>query len=205
MPVCRRGVGDRRRAKEEHVTTVPVQRAGRIYLTGFMGSGKTTVGPILANTIGYDFIDLDDAVESWTGLSVASIFRERGEEGFRGIERDVLRSLSLRERIVVALGGGALTDAGSLAIASTTGIVVYLHSSLEQIVSRLKRKSDRPLLLADDGLPLNDRALRERIGLLLESREPTYRRADIIVDTDGSKLGLTVDAIVRKLAPYLPR
>lgn len=187
------------------MTTVPVQRAGRIYLTGFMGSGKTTVGPILANTIGYDFIDLDDAVESGTGLSVASIFRERGEEGFRGIERDVLRSLSLRERIVVALGGGALTDAGSLAIASTTGIVVYLHSSLEQIVSRLKRKSDRPLLLADDGLPLNDRALRERIGLLLESREPTYRRADIIVDTDGSKLGLTVDAIVRKLAPYLPR
>jgi shikimate kinase len=179
-------------------------RATRIYLTGFMGSGKSTIGPILANTIGYSFVDLDAAVEAATGLPVSTIFQEQGERGFRLAERHALEEASVRSGVVVALGGGALTSPLSLDIVHRTGILVYLRASPDEIWARLRHKRDRPLLMGEGGEPLTEEALRERIRLLLADREPAFREADVIVDTNGGRLGLTVDRIVRKLAPYLP-
>ena len=183
----------------------PHARPPRVYLTGFMGCGKSTVGPILANTLGYAYVDLDSAIESRSGKSIASLFGDSGEEEFRRIEQDVFRTVSAPSRIVVSLGGGALTDQATLAHARATGVLVYLQASIDDIVIRLRRKTDRPLLLSPNGEPLSDRAFRERVRALLAEREPVYRTADIIVDTAGSKLGLTVDHIARDLLPLLPR
>ena len=181
-----------------------LHRSSRIYLIGFMGCGKSTVGPFLAYAIGYDFADLDDEVESAAATSIAAVFRERGEAGFRLLERETLRALARREKIVVALGGGAPLDEETRGVMTATGVVVYLRSSLDDLFARLRKKSDRPLLLSDQGTVLDEEALRERIQSLLGKREPAYRCADIIVETDGVRLGLTVDTIVKRLSPHLP-
>lgn len=180
-------------------------RLSRVYLTGFMGSGKSTVGPILANTLGYAYCDLDAVIEARTGTTIMSLFRDRGEEEFRRIEQDAFRKESGPERIVVSLGGGALTDPGTMAHAKATGVLVYLQTPLDDIMLRLGRKADRPLLLAPDGAPLDEETLRERVHALLAAREPAYLTADIIVSTAGGNLGRTVDQLARELTRFLPR
>jgi shikimate kinase len=185
------------------MTTVPAHRSTLVYLTGFMGSGKSTIGPIVANTIGYEFVDLDGLIEADTGKTIAQIFREVGEPSFRALERRMLGTVTTRSRLVVALGGGVVTDPESLALVSSTGIMVYLRATAEDIAARLRRKTDRPLILGEGGVPLSDDALLERIRILLAEREPLYRTADITVESDSSRLGLTVDLVVRRLAPYL--
>ena len=186
------------------MTPRDARRGDRVFLTGFMGSGKSTIGPILANTIGYEFADLDELVEAAAGMTVAQIFREKGEEAFRALERRALAEAAARTRLVVALGGGVVTDPASLALVTSTGIMVYLRATPEDIAGRLRRKRDRPLILDEGGAPLGEEALRERIRSLLAQREPLYGRAEVIVDTDSSRLGLTVDMIVRRLTPLLP-
>jgi shikimate kinase len=186
------------------MTVRDVRRGERIYLTGFMGSGKSTIGPILANSIGYEFADLDALVEAGAGMTVAQIFREKGEEAFRAMERSVLAAVAARSRLVVALGGGVLTDPSNLALVTSTGIMVYLRATPEDIAGRLRRKRDRPLILGEGGAPLGEEALRDRIRTLLAEREGLYARAEIIVDTDSSRLGLTVDKVVHRLSPFLP-
>ena len=186
------------------MTVRDARRGDRVYLTGFMGSGKSTIGPILANSIGYEFADLDALVEAAAGMTVAQIFREKGEEAFRALERRALAEAAARTRLVVALGGGVVTDPASLALVTSTGIMVYLRATPEDIAGRLRRKRDRPLILDEGGAPLGEEALRERIRSLLAQREPLYGRAEVIVDTDSSRLGLTVDMIVRRLTPLLP-
>lgn len=186
------------------MTVRDARRGERVYLTGFMGSGKSTVGPILANTIGYEFADLDAVIEAGAGMTVAQIFRERGEPAFRDLERRAVASVAVRSRVVVALGGGVLLDPASLALVTGTGIMVYLRATPEDIAGRLRRKKDRPLILDGGGVPLGDEALLDRIRTLLAEREALYGAAEIIVDTDGTRLGLTVDRVVRRLTPFLP-
>ncbi len=182
----------------------PVERRrDRIYLTGFMGSGKSTIGPILANTIGYEFVDIDRAIEASQQMSVNAIFRQQGETGFRRIEQMMLLTYSAVPGLVIALGGGTLTDPDNLRLVLSTGIVIYLKISQDQIFHRLRHRTDRPLLAAADGMPLTDDQLRQRITSLYDLREPLYALADITVQTDESRLGLTVDHLVRRLAPLL--
>src|SRR5512140_1691574 len=109
------------------------RRKDRIYLTGFMGSGKSTIGPILANTIGYEFVDIDRAIEASQQMSVNAIFRQQGETGFRRIEQMMLLTYSAVPGLVIALGGGTLTDPDSLRLVLSTGIVIYLKISQDQI------------------------------------------------------------------------
>jgi shikimate kinase len=170
-----------------------------------MGSGKSTVGPILANTLGYTYCDLDAVIELRTGATIAALFRDRGEAEFRTLELENFRNESGAERVVIALGGGALTDPETMAHAKATGVLVYLQTPLDDIMLRLGKKTDRPLLLATDGAPLDDRALRDRVRALLAAREPAYLTADIIVSTAGGNLGRTVDQIARELSRFLPR
>jgi shikimate kinase len=170
-----------------------------------MGSGKSTIGPILANAIGFTFIDLDSVIESGAAMSIGELFRREGEQGFRKRERSALLVASKNSRVVIGLGGGALTDAGSLAIVRDTGIVIYLRLPAAVLTARLKGRHGRPLLEDNSGNPLPPVELNKRITTLLASREHLYMQAEIIVDTEGCTVGVTVDRIVRKLSAFLPQ
>jgi shikimate kinase len=177
------------------------RRADLIYLTGFMGSGKSTVGPILANSLGYASVDIDREIEERAGKSVSAIFKESGEEYFRNLERSVLTELSTRSGCVVSLGGGTVTNDANLHIVKTTGILVYLKVSDEQLTLRLKHKTDRPLLAS---LPAGAsiEVVRQHISALRERREPYYAQADVIVDIDGKRVGVTIDLIMQRLRRF---
>jgi len=185
--------------QHKKIATV-AERKDRIYLTGFMGCGKSTIGPILANTLGYDFVDVDRQIEQLEGRSINEIFSDKGEKHFRELERKVLMNVCGLPRTVVSLGGGTITVAENLELVLSTGLVVYLKITPDQLFHRLRHRSDRPLLRGEDGRQLNDDELRGRIQLLYEAREPLYARADVMILTDGTKLGLTVDSIVKRIS-----
>jgi shikimate kinase len=182
---------------------IEVVRGERIFLTGFMGSGKSTIGPILANTIGYEFVDIDKAIEQREGKTINEIFMERGESVFRSLERDLIITVSARDHVVVSLGGGTITDPENFRLISTSGIVVYLKATPEQIFKRLHNKRDRPVLTDVRGKLLSGEELRQRIQELYLKREPFYSRADVTVETSEKRVGITVDQIVKKLSPHL--
>ena len=171
-----------------------------IYLAGFMGSGKSTLAPILANTLGYTFIDIDLEIERAAGKTVSAIFHEHGEAYFRETEHEVLERVSKGARCVISLGGGTITTASNLAIAKSTGIMIYLKTDVNNIFHRMKHKTDRPVLQDSFGERLSDDELRKRITEILAAREPFYSQADITVETDDRRVGVTVDRIVRALA-----
>jgi shikimate kinase len=170
-----------------------------IYLTGFMGSGKSTIGPILANTIGYDFRDVDRTIETTANKTVSEIFANNGEGYFRELERRVIQEISNTHGCVVSLGGGTVTKGDNLSVIKASGVLVYLKADPQEIFHRLKFKADRPLLKGGEGTQLGDGELLQRITKLMEEREAFYGHADIIVNTAGKKIGQTVDEIVRKI------
>lgn len=182
---------------------IEVVRGERVFLTGFMGSGKSTIGPILANTIGYEFVDIDRAIEQREGKSINKIFSERGESYFRSLERELIITASARDHVVVSLGGGTIADPENFRLISASGIVVYLKATPEQIFKRLHHKLDRPVLTDNRGERLGDEELRMRIQELFLKREPFYSRADITVETDEKRVGVTVDQIVKKLSRHI--
>ena len=166
----------------------------RIYLTGFMGSGKTTVGRILANSIDYRFVDLDDAIESRAGRSIPRIFEMDGEGAFRDLERTALEETLAMDHLVVATGGGALTMRDAMDLAKSAGLVVYLAASPETIVARTQAESaTRPLLSPH----AND--LLTHVSSLLEQRLPHYRRAHLTVAVDDLDPQMIVREIRRGL------
>lgn len=168
----------------------------RIYLTGFMGSGKSTVGPLLAERSGYAFLDLDDAVAERAGRSVAAVFAESGEAAFRTFEAAALRTTGTLARTVVALGGGAVAADANLDWTLEHGTLVYLRLPADELARRLATAAaDRPLLQDPGGGPLAESALTERIATLLAGREPFYERAHVIVDAAGQTVEETVEAV----------
>ncbi len=179
-------------------------RNSRIFLTGFMGSGKSTIGPILANTIGFDFVDSDRLLEDREGKSVAEIFRETGEQYFRALEEALIAGLCRRERIVVSLGGGSLVNEHNLRNVATAGVLVYLRTDPRRLAQRLARKGNRPLLRDAEGERLSGERLLRRIEDLFNERESTYRNADFTFETTDIKVGITVDQIVKALSHILP-
>lgn len=146
----------------------------RIYLIGFMGAGKTTVGRLVAERLGWTFVDLDDAIERAEGRSVADIFRTAGETDFRGVESRQLREVSRNSRCVVALGGGTYVDAQNRACVEENGLSVYLEASLQTIQGRIDDDGSRPLFAGDVGT--QD---------LYHQREPLYRMAAVTINTDN--------------------
>ena len=170
-----------------------------IYLTGFMGSGKSTIAPILANTLGYSIIDLDSEIEKSVGKKISGIFDEKGETYFRDVERSLLINASLQHGCVVSLGGGTISNDENLRVVKSSGILVYLKTDLEHIVRRLRHKDDRPLLKSDEGSRLSESELRSRVKHLLTIREPYYNQADVTINTDNQRVGSTVDEVVRSI------
>lgn len=172
----------------------------RVFLTGFMGSGKSTVAPRLARGLGYDVCDLDDEITRHTGLSVPALFELYGEERFREEEREMLRRMADRSGIVVSLGGGTIVDPSNLAWCKEHGALVYLRGSAAFLASRLAvSKRDRPLLYDDDGKTLAPQALRKRVEGLLAERRAIYEQADITVNIDAVSVSNVVAAIRKGL------
>lgn len=144
-----------------------------IVLTGFMGTGKSTVGKKLAADLGWTFIDTDEEIEKVTGLKIPGIFKERGESAFREAERVMIRSLAQREHCVISTGGGTILDERNREVLSAGGYLITLHASLETVLKRVGDNRDRPLL----------QKTPSEIEVLWESRRPVYGRADYSVDT----------------------
>jgi shikimate kinase len=185
---------------EERVTKQSPDAKRIIFLIGFMGSGKSTIGPILANTMGYSFVDLDAAIELREGKKINEIFSEHGEQFFRSIERTLLEEIaSSADKTIISLGGGTIANDDALRYVKATGIVVYLKITEEQIYKRLHTKGDRPMLRDDNGNLLNGEPLMAKIRSLLDKRTPYYDQADIIMHTDDKKIGMTIDELTKQL------
>jgi len=165
----------------------------RIFLTGFMGSGKTTVGPTLARRLGYGFIDTDEELVKQTGLSIAEIFSAQGEKEFRRLERAMIVSLFKQANVVIALGGGALVSSSNRQDVFSQGTVIYLKAGIETLAARLQA-TDRPLVKQYQG-----EALVKRIRDLLAERESTYAQSHYTIVTDGKSRGALVEEMMEKL------
>jgi len=175
----------------------------RFYLTGFMTSGKSTIGPILANVLGWDFYDLDKSIEEEYNKTIVEIFDEFGEEKFRKIENEFLTRYSKLDEVVIALGGGTIASDENIELMQKTGKIIYLRATPEMIYKRIKNKTDRPLFrdLVLSGNKPED--FIKRITDLLSKREKYYNKADIILDTDNRPVGITVDKLAKLVKRYI--
>lgn len=173
-----------------------------IYLTGFMGSGKTTIGHILANKIGWDFLDLDKLIETETGKKISGIFQEEGEEYFRQLESEYLKKISHYQQHIVSLGGGTIAFFDNLNILKNSGRIVYLKTSPEKVYARLRFKTDRPVLKMQEENDDKNKILT-RIADLMEKREIYYSQADIIFRTDNLPMGKAVDLLAKMINKYI--
>lgn len=167
-----------------------------IYLTGFMASGKSTIGPILANALGWNFYDLDRLVEEAAGKTVRNIFEELGEEHFRKLETTTLKKTSKLENYIIALGGGTVANNLNIEIIKASGFLIYLESSPEETYKRLRYKRDRPALLFDGEEEPTRAEFLERIKFLLKKRIDYYEHADLKINTDNIPVGKTVDKLI---------
>ncbi|MEE9905712.1 MAG: shikimate kinase [Chlorobium sp.] len=174
-----------------------------IFLTGFSGSGKSTIGPLLANSLGYEFIDLDQAIEQSAGKSITRIFAEEGEPAFRLLELKTLQKLAGKTEMVVSLGGGVLERDECFSFIRENGTLIYLKSTPGALAKRLCHKTDRPLLLGDNGTRLSREEIERKITIILEKRETRYSAAELTVQTDTKRIGSTVEELTRKINRYI--
>jgi shikimate kinase len=140
-----------------------------IVLIGFMGSGKSTVGRMLARQLRFRFLDTDKLVEQRAGMSISEIFAEHGEAHFRERETAVLESLRGVRRHILATGGGIVTVPGNIPLLRSLGLVVLLKADPEEIYRRVSRNSERPLLRVEDP--------RRRVMDMMAARQPLYEGA----------------------------
>lgn len=164
----------------------------RVVLVGFMGSGKSTVGRLLARRLGWTFLDLDEEIEARACMSVEDLFRTRGEEAFRALERDAGAEALTRSATVLAPGGGWSLEPGRLQQLPAGTLTVWLKVSPETAVRRATGHGRvRPLLAGPDPV--------ERARGLLGQREPVYARAALQLDTERASPGALVEAIVEHM------
>ena len=164
-----------------------------IVLTGFMGTGKTCVGKILADMLGWPFCDVDSEVEQAIGMSIAAYFAAQGETAFRDREQEAVERICRRTGQVIATGGGVVLRQQNIDRLKQAGVVVCLTASEQEIVARTANDIGRPLLNRPDRLQV----IRE----LLAERLPQYRQADIWLDTDGKcaqEMAAELERILRR-------
>lgn len=160
-----------------------------LYLVGFMGTGKSSVGKKMAERLKRRFIDLDDLIELKAKKRISDIFAEDGEPYFRKLEKNTLREISLKDKTVVACGGGIVIDPENIEIMKQTGRIICLTASPEVILKRVSGTGKRPLLNVSDP--------KKQIELLLERRAVCYAQADGTIDTTGLSLEEVADKILK--------
>jgi shikimate kinase len=140
-----------------------------IILTGFMGTGKSTLGRLLAQRIGYDFIDTDTEIEKQIGQSITNLFQTQGEVAFRKLESELVEKLAEQEGLVIATGGGLVLNPKNVALLNKTGRIICLTASPDEILARVSKQPDtRPLLQEQDP--------QAKIIELLHQRDAAYRQ-----------------------------
>ena len=166
-----------------------------IVLTGFMGTGKSTIGKCIAARLGRKFIDTDTLVEQKSGKTIAALFMERGEHYFRILEQEAIDQVCTEDGSVVATGGGALVNEENVRKLKASGTVICLTATPEIILSRVQGNRDRPLLQSDKPL--------EKIRMLLAARADTYAKADLTIDTSYLNVEVVVEKICSRLLTSL--
>ena len=151
-----------------------------LYLVGFMGTGKSTVGRHVAKQMGFQFLDSDQEIERIQGKAVSAIFVEGGEAAFRKLEHEFIEHGHPAQGCVVACGGGLVVPPGMLELLRSRGIVICMHASIETIIERIMHTTHRPLLQVEDPA--------KRLRELYAQREQLYRRTGTMVLTDRRPL-----------------
>jgi shikimate kinase len=170
-------------------------RYTHIFLTGFMGSGKTTIGKRLATKLGFNFVDLDHYIQHRENKTIDFIFSQEGEESFRMMEANCLAEvINFTEPTIVALGGGTICFGNNLDLVKNGGLLVYLEIAVDDLTIRLKKsQKKRPLLKQ-----IKDEDLTDFISNKLKLRQPFYRQAQLIVK--GTKL--SADVLAAQILEY---
>ena len=149
----------------------------KIFLTGYMGSGKSTVGKKLASKLDYEFIDLDKFIETEYQQTIPQIFSTKGENEFRAMEHNALKKLIDKNNLIIACGGGTPCYYNNMELMNNNGITVYLKMSADALVNRLVNAKDKRPLIANKTEP----ELRKFVNRQLEKREDNYHQAQYIV------------------------
>lgn len=161
-----------------------------VFLIGMMGAGKTSVGQVLAERLGYRFFDTDVLIERVAGQSIPQIFADRGEQGFRRLESQVLSELSAYTQCAIATGGGIVTQPMNWSYLRH-GLIVWLDAPVEVLVQRLESDTTRPLLKEGDPA--------EKLRSLLATRMTLYRQADLQISAEG-----TPEAVCDRIIAQIP-
>ena len=168
---------------------IRLKRTPGLYLVGFMGCGKTTIGRLAAARLGWSFVDLDDDIETAEGVAISEIFATRGEAEFRRIETDALKArvveIAAGRPAVLALGGGAFVQRANYELVESHGVSVWLDAPLDVLEARVRRSTHRPL--ARDP---------RKFAELFEARRPFYSRADFRISIEGDNPAAAVDALL---------
>ncbi len=159
-----------------------------IILVGFMGTGKTVTGRVLAEQTGLELVDMDSIIEERAGKAISEIFETDGEAAFRTMERELVQELAQREGLIISTGGGIVLNPDNIADFEKTGLVVCLKATPETIFKRVEKDTTRPLLAGDK---------KAQIASILEMRQPLYDAIAHGVDTDGLTAEETATPILR--------
>ncbi|ADY56228.1 Shikimate kinase [Syntrophobotulus glycolicus DSM 8271] len=160
-----------------------------IILVGFMATGKTTVGKLLAHRLGWAFLDTDQEIERTTGLSIPEIFKRYGEESFRKEETRLVRQITKMKSTVISTGGGLVLPSDHWKLLEEVGIMVHLWADPDVIIARAGQNEERPLLQQDP----------EQVRALLDSRMPVYNQAAISIETTGKNPSDIVNEVANML------
>ncbi|WEG14284.1 shikimate kinase [Pullulanibacillus sp. KACC 23026] len=162
-----------------------------LFLTGFMGAGKTTIGQALSEALSLTLFDTDELIETALKKSIKDIFKDEGEESFRKYEQKILQKVS-GQPVLITTGGGMVTNPSNRHVMRESGLIIYLHSDPATLLERLKGDTTRPLLEMKD---------TKAILNLFEHRLPYYLEADYVVNTAGK----SIDTIVTEIIGFLSR
>ena len=172
-----------------------------VFLIGYMGCGKTTLGVVLARQLGLRFIDLDEFIEARLGMTIPQIFDQMGEERFREMETHALSEVAAMPDVIVGCGGGTPCHGGNMALMNQAGTTVWLTTSPERIAARLllpEQKSKRPKVMH-----LPDEAVLSLIQAELEARAPIYAQAQLQFDSTDIETAEETELTARRLATLL--
>ena len=169
-----------------------------IYLVGMMGAGKTSIGRLLSKRSRRRFYDSDHVIEERTGVTIPTIFDLEGEQSFRDREEAVIAELARLSNIVLATGGGAILRENNRQVLCSSGIIVYLRGSVEDLWRRTRKDKNRPLLLTDNP--------RQKLAEIYSVRDPIYSSvADIVIETGNPSIQSLEQDVEARLIEYAER